>query len=64
MTVFVSQLPHSVQCEIEQEITDILQGADPAALAEAVENVFCSKLVDVIGSEPGLLSYEKYGKWL
>lgn len=64
MPRYVCELPEEVLDEIREDIIDIMSGEDIYAIKEATENVMDSKLIDVIGSEPGLLSYKKYSRWL
>lgn len=64
MARYVCELPEEVLDEIREDIIDIMSGEDIYAIKEATENVMDSKLIDVIGNEPGLLPYKKYSKWL
>lgn len=63
--VWVFQLPAGVQRELREDAKQILQGIECSEnIEDALDRVMCEKLVNVIGDEEGLLSAEKYGKYI
>lgn len=63
---YVEQLPLEVQEEMIRDVIEMLKrdGFSESAQKEIVENVKSEKLINVIGSEDGMLSYDKYSEWL
>lgn len=69
MAVYICQLPAHVQEEIRRDAYKILIACavrwdSTEELNEAVENLMCEKLTNVLGSDCGLLDYDKYKQWL
>lgn len=61
---WVCELPLEIQAEIQNEIYDLFIEIGIDNLEESVERAMNEKLINIIGSEYGLLSYEKYAKYI
>lgn len=62
----MEQLPLEVQEEMIRDVIEMLKrdGFSESEQKEIVENVKSEKLINVIGSEDEMLSYDKYSEWL
>lgn len=63
---WVYELPLEIRNEILRDTVNIITEfcGDEVDLYEAVDNVMCEKLVNIIGHEDGLLDADKYWKYL
>lgn len=61
---WVCELPLEIQAEIQNEIYDLFVEIGIDNLEESVERAMNEKLINIIGNEYGLLSYEKYAKYI
>lgn len=61
---WVCELPLEIQAEIQNEIYDLFIEIGIDNLEESVERAMNEKLINIIGSEYGLLPYEKYAKYI
>lgn len=68
MSKYISQLPHDVQMEIAYDAIVTLENTTDYSyetiLVIVNTYVMDEKLINIIGSEDGLLDYDKYCKYL
>lgn len=68
MSKYVNQLPHDVQMEIAIDAIVTLEENTDYSTHDIVcivhDIVMNEKLINIIGSEEGLLDYNKYSKYL
>ena len=65
MATWVWQLPQEVQNELREDARAILNETELGEDTEdALDRVMCEKLIDIVGCEDGLLSLEKYQKYM
>lgn len=68
MSKYVNQLPKDIQDAIKRDAIAILENITDYShdeIMDIVNNVVMNeKLVNIIGSEDGLLDYDKYSKYL
>ena len=68
MSKYVNQLPHDVQMEIAIDAIVTLEENTNYSTHDIVcivhDVVMNEKLINIIGSEEGLLDYDKYSKYL
>lgn len=68
MSKYVNQLPKDIQNAIKRDAIAILENITNYSHDEIMnivnDVVMNEKLINIIGSEDGLLDYDKYGKYL
>lgn len=65
MATWVYQLPTEVQRELREDARQMLEDIELGEdIEDALDRVMCEKLVNVVGYEGGLLSPDKYGKYM
>lgn len=65
MVRWICELPAEVQAELKKDaIEELKKYYNPCDLYGVLDDIMNERLIDVVGCEPGMLSPEKYGKYL